>query len=221
MENIEENIYLCPSLMCAKFDNLENEVKRLQDSGVDIFHIDIMDGNFVPNFGMGVQDIVSIRKNTNKLIDVHLMINNPIKHIELFKNLGVNIIYIHPEAGGLTASTLLHIKESGLIPGLAINPETSVEVIKPLLNLVDNLLVMTVNPGFSGQRYLEFVDEKIEQLVHLKGKYNFKIFVDGAISFERYNNLRQMGVEGFILGTSVLFNKRETYREIIQKLRNV
>lgn len=215
-----KKILICPSLMCASFDNLKEEIKKLDEAGVDIFHIDIMDGDFVPNFGMGIQDIETIRKNTNTNLDVHLMIKNPIKHIELFKNLGINIVYVHSEGDNLSATTLLKIKEQGMIPGLAINPGTSIESIIPLLNIAEYILVMTVNPGFSGQKYLNFVNDKIDELLKYKKKFNLTIFVDGAISPEKIRILREKGVDGFILGTSSLFGKDKTYKDIVKALRD-
>lgn len=213
------NIKICPSLMCANFDNLKDEVVSLDKAGADIFHIDIMDGNFVPNFGMGLQDINTVRRNTNKEIDVHLMSINATDHIELFKNAGVDIVYVHSEGDHLISTTLAKIKENGMKVGLVVSPGTSVYSIKELLNLADIVLVMTVNPGFAGQKYLDYVDEKIFKLAELKSKYNFEIFVDGAISEEKVNYLKTKGVDGFILGTSALFGKDESYEEIIKRLK--
>ncbi|MFM1524351.1 MULTISPECIES: ribulose-phosphate 3-epimerase [Helcococcus] len=211
--------YICPSMMCANFDNLKDEVSKLDEAGIDIFHIDIMDGQFVPNYGMGLQDIQSIRRSTNKKIDVHLMTMNPGNYIDLFVDLGVDIIYIHPESEIHPARTLSKIKEAGKISGIAINPGTSLSSVKDLLNLIDYLMIMTVNPGFAGQKYLDYVDEKIEEAVKLKEKYHYKIFVDGAISPEKIENLSKKGVEGFVLGTSSLFGKEKSYSEIILELR--
>lgn len=216
-----ERVILCPSMMCADFDNLGDEVKKLNEAGADIFHIDVMDGNFVPNYGMGPQDIKAIRRNTESEIDVHLMTNKSSEYLELFKDLGVNIVYVHSENDPHISRTLNKIKTLGMKVGLAINPGTSVETIEPLFNLVDILLVMTVNPGFAGQDYLYFVDDKIKKLSSLKNKYGYKIFVDGAISPERIKNLKNFGVEGFILGTSSLFGKEKTYKEIFEKLRSL
>lgn len=215
------NKIICPSLMCANFDNLKEEIINLDNAGTDIFHIDIMDGKFVPNFGMGIQDIQSIRKNTEKQIDAHLMIMNPGDYIDLFANLGVDIIYIHPEADLHPARTLAKIKESGKIAGLAINPGTSLETVKPLLHLTDYLMVMTVNPGFAGQKYLDYVDDKIKEIIEIKDQYNLKIFVDGAIAPDKVENLSKIGVEGFVLGTSSLFGKERSYDEIIKELKSL
>ncbi|TZE81343.1 ribulose-phosphate 3-epimerase [Calorimonas adulescens] len=210
---------ICPSMMCANFDSLKEEVAKLDMAGIDIFHIDIMDGIFVPNFGMGLQDIQCIRKNTEKLIDVHLMIENPGNYIDLFAKLGVDIIYIHPEADKHPARTIEKIKAASKAAGIAINPGTSVETIEELLPMIDYLMAMTVNPGFAGQKYLNFVDNKIKKLVRLKKDYGFKVMVDGAISSEKINELSKLGVDGFILGTSSLFGKNEDYKTIIERLK--
>ncbi|GAA0341922.1 ribulose-phosphate 3-epimerase [Oceanobacillus oncorhynchi subsp. incaldanensis] len=210
---------ICPSMMCANFNNLQEEVKELDNAGIDIFHIDIMDGHFVPNFGMGLQDIEVIKKATDKLIDVHLMISNPGEYIELFAGFGVDIIYIHPESDKHPTRTLDKIKEKGKKAGIAINPGTSIHQIEELLSLVDYVLVMTVNPGFSGQKYLDYVDEKIMKLVNLKINNTFEIIVDGAVSPTVMKKLSGIGVDGFVLGTSALFGKEQKYRELINNFK--
>lgn len=206
--------------MCANFDNLKKEVQELDKSGADIFHIDIMDGSFVPNFGMGVQDVKTVRSSTDKLIDVHLMIVNPDKYIDLFADLGADIIYVHPEGDLHPARTLSKIKERGKKVGLAINPGTSVSNIEPLLHLIDYLMVMTVNPGFSGQSFLPYVESKIECLLKLKPNYNFELLVDGAISPQKIEILSNRGVNGFVLGTSALFNRKESYQDLLMRFKS-
>lgn len=214
---------LAPSMMCADFGSLRKEVKSLDEANVDIFHIDIMDGNFVPNFGMGLQDLELIRKSTHKTVDVHLMIQNPSAYIDLFADKGVDIIYFHPETDMHPTRTIDRIRAKGVKPGIAINPGTSIEAVKALLSLVDYVMVMTVNPGFSGQKYLSFVNEKIAEIVHLKSKVenNYKVMVDGAISSQKIEELSKKGVEGFILGTSSLFGKEDSYSTIINNLKTL
>ncbi|MBE9888105.1 ribulose-phosphate 3-epimerase [Enterococcus durans] len=211
---------LCPSLMCADFSKLQDEVDKLDKAGIDIFHIDFMDGSFVPNFGMGLQDFDMVRASTQKKVDVHLMIQNPSKYVEMFATRGADIIYIHPEADQQAARTLEDIRKLGKKAGIAINPGTAVETIFELLPLVDYVMVMTVNPGFAGQKYLEYVNPKIEKLIKLGADFDFEVMVDGAVSLEKIRKLSENGVSGFVLGTSALFGKKEKYKEIISKIRN-
>lgn len=210
---------LCPSMMCANYDCLRSEVTTLNDAGADIFHCDVMDGEFVSNMSMGLQDILCVRRNTNKMVDCHLMIENPGSKIQLFIDAGVDLIYIHPEAERYVVKTLAEIKKNGIQAGLAINPDTSVETIEEMLNLVDYVMVMTVNPGFAGQKYIEFVTNKIKKLVKMKDKYQYKIIIDGACSPQRIQELSELGCDGFILGTSALFGKEKDYKMAIEELR--
>ncbi len=211
---------LCPSMMCASFDNLGKEIHDLQDGGVDIFHLDVMDGNFVPNFGMGLQDIEYICQTATIPCDVHLMIKNPSAYIKKFAETGVSIIYIHPETDVHACRTLQMIKDCGKAAGIAVNPGTSFESVKDLLYLCDYVLIMSVNPGFAGQKYLDFVTPKFQKFVNEAHNYDgYKVMIDGACSPERIVELSRIGVEGFILGTSTLFGKERSYREICHELR--
>lgn len=210
---------ICPSMMCADFGSLKTEVAELDQAGTDVFHIDIMDGVFVPNYGMGLQDFEFIRKATEKMVDVHLMVQNPADYVEKFADMGADIIYFHPETDRHPARTLDKIHAKGKKAGIAINPGTSVETIQELLYLADYVLVMTVNPGFAGQKYLSYVDNKIKKLVAMKEEYGFETVVDGAISNERVETLSDLGVKGFVLGTSALFGKKDSYQKIIKNLK--
>lgn len=210
---------LCPSMMCADFSNLGREVEDLEAAGIDIFHIDIMDGNYVPNFGMGLQDLESIRKMSTKPVDVHLMIMDPSRYIERFIDLGADIVYIHPEVDLNPVSTLAKIKNLGAKPGIAISPGVSLDSISELFPFCKFVMIMTVNPGFSGQNFLESTNNKIEKLIEIQKDFDFEILVDGAISKDKINILSDKGVNGFVLGTSALFDKKENYKEIIKSIR--
>ncbi|MGB8452157.1 MAG: ribulose-phosphate 3-epimerase [Anaerocolumna sp.] len=209
---------LSPSMMCADYGCLREEIKKLEEAGASRFHIDIMDGIYVPNFGMGLQDTEFICKTTTVPVEVHLMIQNPVNYIEKFILLGADIIFIHPEADIHPVRTLLEIKKLGAVPGIAVNPGTSLACIKELLYYIGSILVMTVNPGFAGQKFLESVSDKVDCLSELKKDLDFEIMIDGACSPEIIKNLWKKGADGFVLGTSALFNKEETYTKIMEKL---
>ena len=212
---------LCPSMMCADYGRLAEEVKALDRAGSDIFHCDIMDGTFVPNVTMGLMDVRTIRSHTDKKVDVHLMIENPGEKVDWFLDAGVDIIYIHPESERYVVKTLAHIKERGGEAGIAVNPDTGVSGITELLNLCDYVMIMTVNPGFSGQKFIEFTKKKLDELAGLKAEYGFRLMIDGACSPEIIKETGALGVEGFVLGTSALFGKEQTYAEIIPELRRL
>ena len=167
------NIELSASMMCANYANLEKEVTELENAGIDSFHIDIMDGSFVDNFGMGYQDMAFIKQLTNKTVDAHLMVRKPYNYLDILFRLGIDIIYIHPEVDPDPATTIEKIHNAGAIAGIAINPGTSLSSIEELLNTVDRVLVLGVNPGHAGRKYLPYVDDKIQRLLMLKNRYNF------------------------------------------------
>ena len=213
---------LCPSMMCANFASLQKEIEDLEEGGIDIFHLDVMDGSFVPNFGMGLQDIEYICKTATKPCDVHLMIENPSKYVDKFASLGAKIIYIHPEIDPHACRTLQMIKDAGAKAGIAINPGTPFETVKDLLHLCDYVMLMSVNPGFAGQKYLEFITPKFKKFVEEAKNYGgYDVMIDGACSPKKIEMLSKMGVKGFILGTSALFGKDKSYQEIINELRGL
>ena len=212
---------LTASMMCANYGHLAREVTELENAGIDSFHIDIMDGRFVANFAMSLSDLSYIAKTTNKPLDVHLMVEHPNNTVELFiRNLRKgDTIYIHPEAEYHPSATLLKIINAGMVPGIAINPGTSIETIMEMLRIVDKVLVMSVNPGDAGQMYLPYVGQKIDRLLKLKDEMEFKIYWDGACSREKVLEYAPKGVDGFVLGTTLLFGKDRPYKDIINDIR--
>ena len=212
---------LTASMMCANYGHLAREVTELENAGIDSFHIDIMDGRFVANFAMSLNDLSYIAKTTNKPLDVHLMVEHPNNTVELFiRNLRKgDTIYTHPEAEYHPSATLLKIINAGMVPGIAINPGTSIETIMEMLRIVDKVLVMSVNPGDAGQMYLPYVGQKIDRLLKLKDEMEFKIYWDGACSREKVLEYAPKGVDGFVLGTTLLFGKDRPYKDIINDIR--
>lgn len=212
---------LSASMMCANYGNLEREVRMLDEAGIDAFHIDIMDGQFVPNFGMGLQDLKFIRSATKKIIDVHLMINRPLSYLNIFTDIKVDVIYIHPEGDLHPSTTIQAIRTAGISPGIAINPGTSIETIRELLYIVDRVLVMSVNPGNAGQLYLPYVGKKIRDLLALREEYKFEVYWDGACTADKIQEFAPLGVKGFVLGTSLLFGKERSYSEILEDIHEM
>ena len=212
---------LMASMMCANYGNLEKEVKDLEEGGIDSFHIDIMDGRYVPNFAMSLNDMAYIAKATSKPLDVHLMIEHPNNNIHLFLNRlrKGDTVYIHPEAEYHPSTTLQNIINAELTPGIAINPGTSVETIMEMLRIVKKVLVMSVNPGNAGQMYLPYVGKKITKLLAIKDEMDFEIYWDGACSADKILEYGPKGVRGFVLGTTLLFGKSKPYGETLQDIR--
>ncbi len=208
---------LTASMMCANYGNLEKEVK----GGIDSFHIDIMDGRYVPNFAMSLNDMRYIATATKKPLDVHLMIEHPNNNIHIFleKLRKGDTVYIHPEAEYHPSTTLQKIINAGMIPGIAINPGTSVETVFEMLRIVKKVLVMSVNPGNAGQMYLPYVGKKIDRLLLLKEEMHFRAYWDGACSADKILAFAPKGMDGFVLGTTMLFGKNRPYGETIKEIR--
>lgn len=213
---------LTASMMCADFGHLEREIKALESAEIDSFHIDIMDGRYVPNFAMSLNDMAYIAASTHKPLDVHLMIEHPRTHIDLFLNKlrRGDTVYIHPEAEYHPSTTLEKIRYAGMVPGIAINPGTSIETVVEMLRIVDKVLVMAVNPGNAAQMYLPYVGRKINRLMELRDELHVKVYWDGACSADKIREFGPKGIDGFVLGTTLLFGKEREYREIIRDIRD-
>lgn len=211
------------SMMCADYGHLEKEVRDLEEGGIDSFHIDIMDGRYVPNYAMSLNDMAYIAETTSKPLDVHLMIEHPNNRIQLFLNKlrEGDTVYIHPEAEYHPSTTLQHIINAGMTPGIAINPGTSVETVMEMLRIVKKVLVMSVNPGNAGQMYLPYVGKKITKLLSMKEDMHFEIYWDGACSADKILEFAPKGVKGFVLGTTLLFGKDKSYGETLQNIREL
>lgn len=216
-------IELNASMMCANYGNFEKEVKDLEDSGIDSFHIDIMDGRFVSNFAMSLGDLQYIARHTEKPLDVHLMIEHPSNMIEVFlKNLRKgDTVYIHPEAEYHPSTALQKIIDAEMIPGIAINPGTSIETVYEMLRVVKKVLIMAVNPGNAGQMYLPYVGEKVDRLLDIKDNMGFEVYWDGACNADKIKDFAPKGVKGFVLGTSLLFGKDREYKDILKSVREL
>lgn len=213
---------LTVSMMCASYGNLEKEIRELEEGGIDSFHIDIMDGRYVPNFAMSLNDMKYIASVAKKPLDVHLMIEHPNNNVQLFLNnlRKGDTVYIHPEAEYHPSTTLQKIIDAGMVPGIAINPGTSVETVYEMLRIVRKVLVMTVNPGNAGQMYMPYVGKKIKRLLTLKEEMQFKLYWDGACSADKILKFAPMGMDGFVLGTTLLFGHNRPYGEIISEIHH-
>ena len=211
---------ILPSILSADFANLERDIKELESIGIDMFHIDVMDGNFVPNISFGFPIIESIRPKIDKVFDCHLMIANPENYVEQFCKVGCDMVSFHIEATNHADRVIQVIKNKGKTAGIVLNPQTPIESIKYLLPKLDYVLIMTVNPGFGGQKFIPEMLEKIEELAKLREEknYNFLIEVDGGINIETSKSCRDKGADLLVCG-SFLFgasDKEKTLGELLK-----
>ena len=196
---------IAPSILSADYANFESELKKLEATGAEYVHIDIMDGHFVPNISFGAGVVASMRPHSRLVFDCHLMVSNPEHHIEEFARAGADIISIHAEATPHIHGALQKIRTAGVKASVVINPGTPVEVVKNVLNLVDQVLVMTVNPGFGGQAFLPETMDKVRELVVLRevNQLDFDIEVDGGIDNETIRVAKEAGANVFVAGSYV------------------
>ena len=211
---------ILPSILSADFANLEHDVRELEQIGIDMIHIDVMDGNFVPNISFGFPIIEAIRSKTDKIFDCHLMIARPEEYVERFCNAGCDMVSFHIEATNHADRVIQIIKNSGKKAGIVLNPQTPIESAKYLLPKLDYVLIMTVNPGFGGQKFIPEMLEKIEELAKIREEkgYSFLIQVDGGVNVETSKLCRDKGADLLVCG-SFLFGEEDKEKTLGELLR--
>ena len=200
-----KKIQISPSILSADFSQLGIEIKRLEEGGADFIHVDVMDGHFVPNLTIGPPVIKALKKNCSIKFDVHLMISPVHKYIDAYSEAGADIITIHPEATEDLSNSIKKIKELGKKVGVSLNPETKVNVIIDYLDKIDLVLIMSVNPGFGGQKFMPEVLSKIKELKKIQKEKNidFDIEIDGGINFENSKIAIEAGANILVSGTTI------------------
>tara|TARA_Y100001970_G_scaffold281433_1_gene392212 strand:- start:517 stop:1173 length:657 start_codon:yes stop_codon:yes gene_type:complete len=217
-----KKIQISPSILSADFSNLGSEIKKLEDGGADMIHVDVMDGHFVPNLTIGPPVIKSLRKYTKLPFDVHLMISPVHKYIKSFSEAGSDIITIHPEATENIKDSIDLIKSLGKKVGLSLNPNTPVDIIEKYLTEINLVLVMTVNPGFGGQKFISKVLNKIKDLKKIQNekKLSFQIEVDGGINFDNNKLVIEAGANILVSGTTIFKDNNGDIKKNIELLRS-
>ena len=217
-----KKIQISPSILSADFSQLGNEIKRLEEGGADLIHVDVMDGHFVPNLTIGPPVIKALKKNCSIKFDVHLMISPVHKYIDAYADAGADIITIHPEATDDLSSSIKKIKDLGKKVGVSLNPETKVSVIKDHLNQIDLVLIMSVNPGFGGQKFMPEVLDKIKELKNIQKEKNldFDIEIDGGINFENSKMAIEAGANILVSGTTIFKSNNGDIKKNIDLLKS-
>jgi ribulose-phosphate 3-epimerase len=212
------NHLVAPSILAADFSNLEREVKMINESQADWIHVDVMDGVFVPNFSLGIPVVEAIKRHAKKPLDVHLMIVNPEHHVEAFKRAGANHISVHVEVCKHLQRNVQQIKSLGCKAGVAINPHTPVIDLENIINDIDIVIVMSVNPGFGGQKFIEHTYQKVQQLKNLivQSNSSAKIEIDGGVTLQNSRKLLDSGADVLIAGNFVFSapNPSETIKQL-------
>ena len=217
---MNSNIKIAPSILASNFSKLNDEVISIEDAGADLIHLDIMDGHFVPNLTFGPPIIKSLRNLTKLPFDVHLMVSNPDTLLDDYVNAGANIITVHVEACNHLARTLHCIKSKGCKAGVAINPHTDIQFIENVIEDLDLILIMTVNPGFGGQKFIKSMVKKISLVKEIISSRDIFLEVDGGITKENSKEVIDAGANVLVAGTSVFkTNQKTTYKMNIDSLR--
>ena len=218
-----KKIQISPSILSADFSQLGNEIKKLEQGGADLIHVDVMDGHFVPNLTIGPSVIKNLRKYTKLPFDVHLMISPVHKYIENYADAGADIITIHPEATESLKESIKLIKKFGKKVGVSLNPKTKIKILIDEIENIDLVLVMSVNPGFGGQKFMPEVLDKIKELKEIKDKsqYHFDIEVDGGINFSNSKIVLEAGADILVSGTTVFKENNGDIKTNIEKLKSM
>jgi ribulose-phosphate 3-epimerase len=217
-----KKIQISPSILSADFSQLGNEIKRLEEGGADLIHVDVMDGHFVPNLTIGPPVIKALKKNCSIKFDVHLMISPVHKYIDAYADAGADIITIHPEATDDLSASIKKIKDLGKKVGVSLNPETKVSIIKDHLDQIDLVLIMSVNPGFGGQKFMPEVLDKIKELKNVQKEQNvdFDIEIDGGINFENSKIAIEAGANILVSGTTIFKSNNGDIKKNIDLLKS-
>lgn len=202
---LKRDVLIVPSLLAADFSNIKQDIKRIESTGATILHIDVMDGHFVPNISFGPIVIKAIDASTDMILDTHLMIENPDHYLEQFRDVGADILTVHAEACTHLHRTITRIKELGMNAGVSINPATSLKEIEEILPIIDLVLIMSVNPGFGGQKFIQSSFQKIQNLSSMIASQNLTtvIEVDGGIELNNLKMVKDAGAHYLVAGNAI------------------